>query len=220
MDIIIQNLNLSIYANACDGMAELSTIVQKTSDLERNESDVYTKESAPDGVYLYADDGGLWTPKAFKVCNPIVTVKGVAIIKGGQRLVVALKGSDDLMLLERDKTLPGKIYETYQRALKDNEGYDNTEKLLKLDSPAAKFCKMLGKEWYLPTMSEMQLMCEYKDELDECLSLAGDKMPDEWHWTSTRYSERSHYVFDWGLGNRGISYLSSFSRVRPVSALL
>ena len=69
-------------------------------------------------------------------------------------------------------------------------------------------------------MSEMQLMCEYKDELDECLSLAGDKMPDEWHWTSTRYSERSHYVFDWGLGNRGISYLSSFSRVRPVSALL
>lgn len=219
MDIIIQNLNLSIYANACDSMTELSSVT-KASDLEHNESDVYTKESAPDGVYLYADNGGLWTSKAFDVCKPIITVKGVVIIKGDQRLVVALKGSDNIMLLGQDKTLLGKIYETYQRALKDNEGFDNTEKLLGLESSAAKFCKTLGKEWYIPTMSEMQLMCAYKDELDECLSLAGEKMPNEWHWTSTRYSERSHFVFCWVDGSRNDVNLGSDNRVRPVSALL
>ncbi|GAE83382.1 hypothetical protein [Bacteroides reticulotermitis] len=216
MNLRITNLNVHLHFY---GPIPSANAVNEYSATEQSKGEYYTDKSATDGVYFCTTNGHLWDASRFEECKKAETIKGVAIVKGEHRFIVSPKGSKNMILLDGDKTLPGAIYEDYQQALKDNEGYANTRKLLELGSPAAEFCKSLGEEWYLPTMSEMQLMCEHKADLDECLSKIGEKMPDEWHWTSTRISERCHFAFYWVDGYRDCSVQSSIFRVRPVSAL-
>lgn len=216
MNLRITNLNVHLHFY---GPVPSANATKETPDVEYNNGDFYTEKSVPDGVYFYTTNGHLWDASRLEQCKKAETIKGVAIVKGEHRFIVSPRGSKNMILLDGDKTLPGDIYKDYQQALKDNEGYTNTRKLLELGSPAAEFCKSLGEEWYLPTMNEMQLMCEHKAELDECLSKIGEKMPDEWHWTSTRISERCYFAFYWNDGSRINYFQNDFCRVRPVSAL-
>ncbi|GAE83376.1 hypothetical protein [Bacteroides reticulotermitis] len=217
--INIKNLNVYLNYPTGDKVSELlNAKASATTSTMSKDAKSYPNAYAPDGVYIATKEGNCWLPSHFKDSGE--TLRGVAVIGKGHRIVVAPNGSEKgIVLLDSNKTLPGDRYSDYTQGLKDNDGLSNTEKLLDLGSPAAKYCKELGEEWYLPTFAEMCLIHEYKKELDECLLLVGNSLYDGWHWTSTRYGDTSHFAFDWSNGCRCSGDQSGGDRVRPVSAL-
>ena len=178
----------------------------------------YPKDIAPDGVYFFSYEGNCWKKDCFGQCNE--RIKGIAVISGEKKIVVCLKGSPkDIVMLNADGKTASPVYEDYTKALKDNAGYENTEVLLKEGSEVAKFCKKFGKEWYIPTLAEICLMHEYKEDIDRCIEqIGGDVLYEGWHWTSTKRCENAYFVFDWGGGDWYLDYQSNLNRVRPVSA--
>lgn len=206
MDIIIQNLNLS-YATG----------------LQNKRSGGYspsTKENCSDGVYIHAESGSLWLPQFFGLCEEKAT--SVALIKGEKKWLVSLKGSDKaLSLLPEDKKSSLKQYSSTEEALTDYNGYENTENLLKEGSMAAEYCKGLGSAWYIPALGEFNAIFEKKKEIDTALTIAGgEPLYYGWHWTSTRYSDKSYWVLNWNNGLRSNLNQNNSHRVRPVSAFL
>ncbi len=206
MDIIIQNLNLSLIAS---GLQESHLGKYKPM----------TKENCTDGVFI-CTASGLWLPQFFGLCSEKAVA--IALVKEGKKLMISLSGSEkDLILLADKKKTSIKQYSSVDEALTDNSGINNTEELIKADSEAAKFCKETGTSWYIPTLAEMNLMFTYKKEIDSAITIAGgEPLYYGWHWTSTRYSDGSYWIFYWVNGNRNIDSQIDFDRVRPVSAFL
>jgi len=112
-------------------------------------------------------------------------------------------------------------YSSVEKALEDNSGKENTDKLCKAGSKAALFCREFGPSWYLPTLSEMRLLFDSKKEIDAAITIAGGE-PLNWryHWTSTRYNKTCNWIFDWCGGDRRYCNQRDRNRVRPVSAFL
>jgi len=204
MDIIIQNLNLSLASDLQSHLGKYKPM---------------TKENCTDGVFI-CTASGLWLPQFFGLC--IEKAVAIALVHEGKKLMISLSGSEkDLILLENNKRTSIKQYSSVDEALTDNSGINNTEELIKADSEAAKFCKNIGTSWYIPTLAEMKLMFTYKKEIDSAITIAcGSPLYNGWHWTSTRYSDGSYWVFNWNYGNRSVYIQISSNRVRPVSAFL
>lgn len=175
---------------------------------------------APDGIYIATKSGNCWKEEYFSECKEEAV--GIAIVKGSHRIIVNKNGSDkELPLLDSDKVSGLKIHSTYRECVKDFNGYDNTEALLALGSPAAEFCKKLGKQWYIPSGGEMDMMDEYCDDLDRMLPMiGGTPLSKGWHWSSTRYSNKSYFVLNWGDGIRCNLDQYCIDWVRAVSASL
>ena len=206
MDIIIQNLNLS-----------LATGLQNRKSVGYSPS---TKENCSDGVYIRTESGNLWLPQFFGLCEEKAT--SVALINSEKKLLVSLRGSDKAFsLLPEDKKSSLKKFSSIDEALIDFSGYENTENLLKEGSLAAEYCKELGPSWYIPALGEKNAMFEKKKEIDAALTIAGgEPLYDGWHWTSTRCSDKSYWVLYWDDGDSSIYNQSYHYRVRPVSAFL
>ena len=75
-------------------------------------------------------------------------------------------------------------------------------------------------QWYLPSVTELRLICEYKTEINAFLTkyFAGGTITGDWYWSSTEYDSSS----SWGvlMINGHSHYLNRIStnRVRPVSS--
>lgn len=179
-----------------------------------------SKETATDGVYIYTENGHLWLPQFWGLSGE--TPQSVVVIRGEKKLCVSLKGSSNgMMLLDSEKRQTGKCFTSMEDALNDWDGKKNTEKLLRLGSPAAQFCKELGEEWYLPALGELSFLQENKSMVDSALILSGgEPLFYGWHWTSTRKSDNCNWVLSWDSGGRDDCYLYLNLRVRPVSAFL
>lgn len=150
---------------------------------------------------------------------------GVAVIEGNKSILVSLDGFGNMQLLDDDsKGLDAPLYKNREEAYKDFDGEGNTSRLLKKDSTAAQICTQYKKgnlnKWWLPSFGEFDLIYRNKQAINKCLeSCKGNILLDEWHWTSTLFSSRSAWVFDWVNGHSDYCSKYSGSRVRPVSAL-
>lgn len=220
MNINIKNLHLHVYP-------VVNKVINKgnesSSETNRDVSTSvkhYPFLGALDGIYIATKSGNCWKEEYLSECKEETV--GIAIVKGSHRIIVSKNGSDkELPLLDSDKVSGLKIHSTYRECVKDFNGYDNTEAMLTLGSPAAEYCKKLGKQWYIPSGGEMDMMDEYGDNLDRMLPMIGGvPLPKEWHWSSTRYSNKSHFVLYWDNGSRYYINQSDVSWVRPVSASL
>jgi len=204
MNIFIRNLNVSFP--------------DKRQTVCQSEYVPSTKENCSDGVYICTESDKLWLPQFFGLCKE--KAKCVAFVKGDMKRMISLKGSDSgLQMLPDGVKVALEEYSSVENALKDNTGRTNTEAFLKAGSKAAEFCKEMGPDWYIPTLNEMNTFFENKKEIDAALTIAGgDPIPPYYHWTSTRYSSRSNWIFDWFNGSRSIYDQDNNFRVRPVSA--
>ena len=203
-----------------DGTTSDSRIITVSDKQSQTPCHSFTKQFAPDGIYIFTESGQLILPKFWGNYENSEEAKYIAFVKGDMKRMIALKGSDEgLELLEDGVKVALEEYSSIDAALKDNSGYSNTEKLLKVDSKVAEFCKELGKEWYLPAIGEMNAFYTIKKEVDAALAIAGgEPFFYGWHWTSTRYSSCRNWVYLWGNGNRDDDSQGSNYRVRPVSA--
>lgn len=221
MNINIKNLHLHVYPVVNMVINKVNESSGETNQDVSTSVKHYPFLEAPDGIYIATKSGNCWKEEYFSECKE--ETAGIAIVKGSHRIIVNKNGSDkELPLLDSDKVSGLKIHSTYRECVKDFNGYDNTEALLALGSPAAEFCKKLGKQWYIPSGGEMDMMDEYGDDLDRMLPMiGGTPLSKGWHWSSTRYSNKSYFVLNWVDGFRLYNSQGDSSVwVRAVSASL
>lgn len=191
-----------------------------------NKQGIFTKENIKKGVYIYTENSNFILPKFWGLHEENETPVGAVII-ADRNLLVSLNGSDGaLILLKGSADLASDKHVTIEDALKDMNGAETSAQLAEMNSPASLFCKKYKcghiDNWYLPTLSDMQLMYDHKKDLDIALAIVGGNAieTDDWHWTSTRRHDSSHWVFGWVDGDRFYNLQDYDNRVRPVSAFL
>ena len=189
-----------------------------------NNQGIYNKENVAKGVYIYTENSNFIQPKFWGLYEENEKPAG-SVIFADRNLLVALNGSEsDIRLLDWGIDLKSTEYENIDSALTDQNGEETTAQLAETGSPAALFCMDYKcghvDKWYLPTLSDMQLMYDHQKELDIALAIAGGNAieTDDWHWTSTRRYDKSHWLFNWLNGIEDIFNQNGSCRVRPVSA--
>lgn len=177
------------------------------------------------GAYILGEKEGIYKLMSPEELSCDYKAVGVAVIEDKKSLLVALDGFDYLPLVEgQGKRLDEPFYISRERAYRDFNGKENTEKLLKRDSIAARLCMGYNKgnieDWWVPSFGEFELMYRYKTPLNECLmACGGDLIPETCHWSSTAMCHNRAMVFDWETGNVTAVFVSYNHRVRPVSAI-
>ena len=73
-------------------------------------------------------------------------------------------------------------------------------------------------QWYLPSVTELRLMCEYKTEINEFLTknFAGGTIAGDWYWSSTEYDSSSSWHVHMNYGRSFYTYRNGTTRVRAV----
>lgn len=206
MRIYIQNFNLILPERGNENIEQESVYA------------LFTKQNAPDGVYICTESDNLCLPKYWGLCKE--KAKSIAFIKGDMKRMISLYGYDaGIKLLEPVTETKLVEHGSLDDALNDHTSFENTKILLDAGSEAAEFCKKIGCKWYLPTLNEMTEFFGYKKEIDAALTIAGgEPFFYGWHWTSTRHSSNCYWVFYWDNGFRSSLNQYYFNRVRPVSA--
>ena len=74
-------------------------------------------------------------------------------------------------------------------------------------------------QWYLPSITELRLICEYKTQINSFLTqhFAGGTLGD-WYWSSTEYDSSSSWYVSMNNGNSSINIRAITYRVRAVCA--
>lgn len=96
----------------------------------------------------------------------------------------------------------GTVTSIYYKALKDMKGVSNCKALEKLSGkfPALEKCRSLGKDWYLPSVGELERAFENLLYINFTLKKLGlAPIPFTWFWSSTLYNRQ----FAWGCGSNG-----------------
>lgn len=98
-------------------------------------------------------------------------------------------------------------------------GAANTDKIVS-GSPAAKWCRAKGAEWYLPAKNELFLIYKYRAAINKTLSsVEGTPLSSLSHWSSTEYNYKNAYLIYFGDGSVNWYYKSDAYRVRAVRVL-
>lgn len=185
---------------------------------------------APNGVYIYSNDGKLYNPDDWDTANNDSAV-GVAVVTDDCRFAItkgekpqrawsaALYGTDVSELTN---------YTSSSQAVTDFNGENNTTIIREAASSesasnnAAHYCynqtiSVDGKgtvHGYLPTLGELQTANNNRSLVDNTMSLIGGTvMSTSWVlWTSLEYNSGYAWSLPWGSGNLGYSGKSSPNR--------
>ncbi|MBQ8269656.1 MAG: DUF1566 domain-containing protein [Bacteroidaceae bacterium] len=74
-------------------------------------------------------------------------------------------------------------------------------------------------QWYLPSIAELRLICEFKTEINAFLTkyFSGGTFAGEWYWSSTEHSSTSSWHVNMYNGNSNNGIRGNSNRVRAVS---
>lgn len=198
---------------------EIIKLAESHEVLPRNESRVvrYAEKDTPeDGIYLVYNDGKsvyFNTELPEKFAND---VEGIGVIYFGNPFMVALKDLGKWPLVRNTKDCPEEspFYKTECDGLHDWNFFSATKHIQKVGTDIP-----LPKGWYIPTLAVLEVMCFWKDEINEAIIFAGgEPMPDETHWSATetnRIYARFMYFYN---SNQYYTYKYYSYVVRPVAA--
>ena len=174
------------------------------------------KEVPKDGIYLVYNDGKCVSfdtelPEEFAH-----DVKGVGVIYLGIPFMVALKDLGEWPLVRNVDDCPEEspFYKTECEGLHDWDFITATKHIQDIGTDIP-----LPEGWYIPTLAVLEVMCFWKEEINEAIIFAGgEPMPDEPHWSVTEYNRyHARYVyFNNGTAYTGIKCYGNV--VRPVAA--
>ena len=73
-------------------------------------------------------------------------------------------------------------------------------------------------QWYLPSIAELRLICEFKTEINAFLTkyFAGGTIADAWYWSSTEHDSSSSWFVILNLGHSYLYGRHTAGRVRAV----
>ena len=217
--INIKNVNIQLPQSST-GMLPvglLASILTSTSK-EIKDDGILSIDKAPDGVYMLTDNQKLIKPDFFGMHKGSKPVHAIVVIDAGRKIAVDLEESEEELCMLEEYKSTGKEFDTRNEAVQDFDGKDNTNALLKENSPAAKYCAERGK--HLPSAGEMKLVNKYRELVDAALVMAGGKpFQCAWYWTSTQYSSHGSWLLTWSDGSVSTSRKSNYYRVRAFAAL-
>lgn len=176
-------------------------------------------ESAPNGTYIYANNGKLYSKEQWDTSNNEKAL-GVAVVDDNCKFVVSkdlpmknnIEWSEQISSTDVEGILTTKDEEIAQT---DYAGKNNTDLIIQntgnenSSNNAAHYCtsqEMNGNKGYLPSSGELYKIWENKDVIDQTLILIGSKsiydkayelsnLPP-YFWCSTEYSsEKSWFLY-------------------------
>ena len=111
-------------------------------------------------------------------------------------------------------------YGTTTGATSSVDGAANTDKIVS-GSPAAKWCRAKGAEWYLPAKDELKEIYNKKSAINTTLSsISGTALANSgYYWSSTEYVNRNAYFVDFSFGSVDSYSKGNSYKVRAVRAL-
>lgn len=198
---------------------EIIMLAESHEVLPRNESLVvrYAEKDTPeDGIYLVYNDGKsvyFDTELPEKFAND---VEGIGVIYFGIPFMVALKDLGKWPLVRNVNDCPedSPFYKTECDGLHDWNFFSATKHIQKVGTDIP-----LPKGWYIPTLAVLEVMCFWKEEINEAIIFAGgEPMPDELHWSVTENNRNSARLVSFNNGLAGSYYKYSSNVVRPVAA--
>lgn len=210
--------------NVVTALSSAVTDVEKALEVLRNAkkqisengvSEVLVEEGKlEDGIYLVYNDG---TYSPFTGNEPKDNVNGVGVVYDGHAFQVALKDLGEQPLIkDENNTCPDEspFYKTECEGLHDWDFVSATNHLKEcgMDMP-------LPDGWYIPTLAVLEVMCFWKDAINNALEYAGGSpMPNDYHWSSTEYNRYNARIMFFNLGYA--TYNSKYYGlvVRPVTA--
>lgn len=172
--------------------------------------------TAPNGVYIYSNDGKLYNPEEWNTANNDLAV-GVAVVTDDCKFAIS-------------KSLPMKNAITWggygtdisgltnctseSSAQNDFNGQSNTSTIISAlgssTSIAAGYCRsqsLNGKTGYLPAAGELYVMWENKSDINSALQKIGASTIDSafnnlytdshYPWSSTEYSSSAAWYLYW-----------------------
>ncbi len=73
-------------------------------------------------------------------------------------------------------------------------------------------------QWYLPSITELRLICEFKTEINAFFTkyFAGGTLAGDWYWSSTEYGPSASWLVHMNNGYSNINFRYYANRVRPV----
>ena len=218
--INIKNVNIQLPQSST-GMLPvglLASILTSTSK-EIKDDGILSIDKAPDGVYMLTDNQKLIKPDFFGMHKGSKPVHAIVVIDAGRKIAVDLEESEEELCMLEEYKSTGKEFDTRNEAVQDFDGKDNTNALLKENSPAAKYCAERGK--HLPSAGEMKLVNKYRELVDAALVMAGGKpFQCAWYWTSTQYSSNDSWILHWSDGSvNNLGNKNGNRRVRTFAAL-
>lgn len=192
-----QKLKMSILELCkCDiSLAEKAykfVIGDECDNVPTSAADIVTLKE--DGVYLhYSDEHEEW----FDGKNKIKNVYGVAVRYGGNYTCIAIRDvwyfDDKNKVIDKFSLLKHNDYDTLEdengyitstlNAYNDFDGKKRTERL------AQRGCGIpIDEDKYIPSIGEWLLVFKFLDKVQEALEyIEGEKLKDDWYWSSTEY---------------------------------
>ena len=176
-------------------------------------------ESAPNGTYIYASNGKLYSKEQWDTTNNDSAV-GVAVIQENSRFIISkdlpmknnIEWSEQISSTDVEGIL---TTDDEEIAKTDYAGKNNTDLIISntenenSSNNAAHYCilqEMNGNKGYLPSSGELYKIWENKDVIDQILILIGSKsiydkayeitnLPP-YFWSSTEYrSDKSWFLY-------------------------
>lgn len=116
-------------------------------------------------------------------------------------------------------------YEDTVASIEQTAGYTDSQGTTGAPAAEAAFNYKANEDdplqWYLPSIAELMLLCEYKTEINSFLTknFNGGTIVGDWYWSSTEYNSSYSWIV---LMSNGFSYSNgrySSGRVRPVAVV-
>lgn len=188
---------------------------------------IYTLETAPNGVYVYSTDGKLYKQDAWDTANNDNAV-GVGVVADECKFVISKQEASGGMIWGSEGTPAGCFMSTDQSAaLQDFAGKENTNAVLDAygtEATAADYCRNTSglfpvvMQGYLPSLGEWKKMYDNKSEVTACMSLiGGTAFTGSYYWSSSLYSSNRAWILNWNYGI--VSYTGRASNDGSVRAI-
>ena len=188
-------------------------------------------ESAPNGVYVYANNGKLYSPDSWDVANNDSAV-GVAVVTDDCKFVISksLPMKNAIEWGGYNTDISGLTnYTSKSSAQNDFNGQSNTSTIISAlgssTNIAAGYCRsqsLNGKTGYLPAAGELYVMWENKSDINSALQKIGASTIDSafnnsyntnyhYPWSSTEYSSSAAWYLYWERSSSPLSGVSKGS---------
>ena len=177
----------------------------------------YSPKSVNDGIYIVYKDGS-YTP--FETPSQTASkadITGIGVVYDGHVFQVALKDLGEQPLIPKKKwnnLEDDDHYTTECEGLHDWDFVTATNILKEQGSEVP-----LTEGWYIPTLAVLEVMCYWRDRINEAIKLAGgNPMPKDYHWSSTENDRIGARYVSFSIGSAGSNPKYSGFVVRPVAA--
>lgn len=186
---------------------------------------IFTATNVPDGSYILTEKKNFIQPTFYHLYRDEENPVCVAVVHSEQVMLIALMDlvRGHINLLHENAIQTGKEHATFDVALQDFNGLENTKHLSAAGSAIATEVlghTLLGHPCHIPSLGEWVNIFDNKYGINSALLFSGKSpLKNGWYLTSTYSSDDLNFFFFFGSGCFCKSYQFAGGFVRCVSSV-